>query len=104
MEEKMSDDYGTMPGEADGHRCEEEGCESFDAIPCFLMGEDDPNGYFCSEHAHAQGFCYICGQFWGGIESFDFGPGYCEHCRSEVEADAGDYDDDDVFELPEYEP
>ena len=43
------------------------------------------------------------------IESFDFGPGYCEHCASEIEQDEHDPDDDDEyceddFLFPEYEP
>lgn len=42
----MSDDYSTMPGEADGHRCEHEGCASFDAFPCTHEPDDkDPSFY-----------------------------------------------------------
>ena len=100
----MSDDYGTMPGEADGHRCEQEGCTSFDAFPCTHEPNDTDPSFYCAEHAFQHGYCYICGQFWAGIESFDFGPGYCENCRSEVEEDESDEDYEDDYFLPEYEP
>lgn len=93
----MSDDYATMPGEVEGHRCEEPGCTSFDALPCVMDFDDKNPSYFCPEHAFKNGHCSICGQFWAGIESFDFGPGYCENCRSEVEEE-DDYDMDDDYD------
>ena len=102
----MADDWGTVPGEAEGHRCEEPGCTSFDAFPCVHEPDEKNPSLFCSEHAFQHGYCSICGQFWAGIESFDFGPGYCENCKSEVEKDGYDPEsecDEDYF-LPEYEP
>jgi hypothetical protein len=55
---------------------------------------------YCIDCAQKLGYCYICGEFWAGIESFDFGPRYCENCASEVEEDEDDegfyYFDDQV--------
>lgn len=63
--------------------------------PCVLRGysddEDEQLYWYCSEHAQRHGFCFGCGEFWGGTESFDFGPGYCSNCAAEFEED--EYDD-----------
>lgn len=70
--------------------CDEPGCTSTDTIACFLMAEDEPDGYYCAEHA-AGSFCLGCGQFWAGNESFDFNPrGLCDNCDVEID----DPDDD----------
>ena len=105
----MSDDLGTMPGEQGGHRCEYPECTSWDTLACVMDNDDDNPSWFCPEHAFAMGHCFICGQFWGGVDNFEFGPGYCEHCASEIERDDYDPDDDDEyceddFFFPEYEP
>lgn len=102
----MADDWGTMPGESEGHRCKEPGCTSFDAFACTHEPDEKNPPFYCPAHAFQHGYCSICGQFWAGIESFDFGPGYCEHCKSEVESDCYDPEDegDEDYFLPEYEP
>lgn len=76
--------------------CEHDGCQR-QAIRCRLP--NDVIRYFCVEHAPEYGFCYLCGEFWGGIESFDFGPGYCENCA--MERDDDDWEDYDEWELME---
>lgn len=97
-----------------GSQCQHEGCD-WEGIECFLpdnpifdlsteeieagkADEMEPDYYYCSRHAHKEGFCYGCGQFWGGIESFDFGRGarrgLCENCISSGEFD--DEEDEDV--------
>ena len=42
--------------------------------PCWLPDDDwdAPSSYYCYSHMHDQGFCPGCGNFWAGIESFDF--------------------------------
>jgi len=50
-----------------------------------LEGEELPPLYFCGVHAHQEGFCWMCGGFFGGIESFEFGGGICDDCRYEQE-------------------
>lgn len=86
------------PIEHPAHPCEHEGRRG-DGLPCFLPDDDrdldDPNGWYCPEHAQEHGFCWCCGDFWGGVESFDFGSGLCEHCRDEVGDDEEDEDWDD---------
>lgn len=63
-----------------GVRCQNEG------QPCYLENDDEePNAYYCGDHAQGAGFCVCCGSFWGGIERFDFGNGLCEHCESEFD-------------------
>lgn len=88
-------------------------CEYHDGAPCAALGyevyntDNEPAGYYCPEHALQLGHCALCGHFWGGIESFDFGSGLCEHCESEVD-DGIDDDDgagelDPDFDYPTYE-
>lgn len=88
-----------------GH-CQERNC-SMPGNPCFLpdldgSGQDtDVSYWYCSTHARKNGFYPGCGQFWAGVESFDFSPtGYCENCRTCFEDD--DYEDDEYdYDLPD---
>jgi len=61
----------------------------------------DANGtvedfYYCQEHCHVEGFCYGCGRFFAGIESFDFAEeqggikGLCGDCEDQFRADTGE--------------
>lgn len=81
--------------------CEHEDChERENLVSCYLPDSDQdgkPDNLFCTMHASRAGFCYGCGTFWGGVESFDFGPGLCEHCILEVD----DWDDDS---FDQYDP
>ena len=79
-------------------KCEHEGCGKPAGLYQFDQG---PEEYLCPEHAHAHGFCYLCGEFWGGICSFDCGTGLCEHCQSEVDY-AEDDDDEDMDFYDDY--
>ena len=86
--------------------CNHEGCDSTDVTACFLPDNetDTPDEHYCATHAHEHGWCWGCGQFWGGVESFDFGSyygnvaGLCDNCSDAVKDDFDDFDDDD------YEP
>ena len=71
-------------------RCWDKDCKKR-GEPCILRDYND-NGddevyWYCAEHSHRHGFCFGCGEFWGGSESFDFGPGYCSNCAPEFEED-----------------
>ena len=88
------------------HLCEHPFCHE-EGVPCYL--DDDlalglVGKYLCPEHAFAAGHCCICGLFWRGVESFDFGAGLCEQCQSQVDADTygedGDSDDYEYMEGP----
>lgn len=61
-------------------------------------GAADTFDYYCAEHCQKNGYCYGCGEFWAGSESFDFSrSGLCSNCQSEVE----DYiDDEDYYSDP----
>lgn len=63
---------------------------------------DDSREWYCYEHMRDQGFCPGCGNFWAGVESFDFSrSGYCENC----EGDNSDFDDDwdeDLMDWDDY--
>lgn len=84
------------------HICQEEGCTSTDTTPCYYEPGDQPDAYYCGEHIHDQGFCWGCGYFWAGVETFDFSSnGLCENCYGELE-DEEDVDDDLDFGWEEY--
>lgn len=55
----------------------------------------DLTEYYCAEHCHDNGFCFNCGGFWAGAESFDFGPGWCSNCASEFEET--EYEDEEYW-------
>jgi hypothetical protein len=83
------------------HKCMEKGCNSTDTIKCRLLDPDTNDDYiyyyYCSEHCHKNGFCWYCGEFWGGIELFDFSKtGLCCNCIDEVKQDLGEYDEDEI--------
>lgn len=87
------------------HICMEDGCWKLDTVACFLPDydspiileeNDKPSYYYC--HEHCNGFCRRCGQFWSGIESFDFQhPSYCDNCYDQItdNYDEGQEDDYD---------
>lgn len=95
-----NDDYGPYNAESEweAQPCQHEGCTET-GNPCWLLEYDKPEGHgdepdmwYCDAHMHSAGFCRGCGTFWGGVESFDFGSGFCEHCETEFEEpDADDY-------------
>lgn len=74
-----------------GPLCNVRDCRRF-GNPCWLPDDrDEPSEYYCAHHMYDAGFCPGCGNFWAGVESFDFSrTGLCENCASQ-----GDYDDDD---------
>lgn len=72
-------------------QCARETCEA-EAMVCTLPPygvDDEPEyQYFCPEHAPQMGFCRMCGEFWGGINSFEFlHPGLCDNCYDETQND-----------------
>ncbi len=79
----------------------EPNCESTDTIKC-TVGYHDDNGqwvedvfYYCADHAADHGFCFSCGLFCAGIESFDFiHPGLCDNCFDEIRANEAVYDEE----------
>lgn len=82
------------------HNCQEPDCNE-PGVACFLplCDEDEteePDYYYCSSHAAKNGFCFGCGNFWGGVEAFDFSPikGLCPNCRSELEEDDEELEDE----------
>ena len=75
-------------------RCWDKGCKN-PGEPCTLQGytddEEEQIYWYCAEHSQKHGFCWGCGHFWGGTESFDFGNGLCSNCDESEE----DYNDED---------
>ena len=77
------------------HICEHKDC-LHEAIQCRLDVYDYEGDYhwlkeeyywYCAEHCQTEGFCYGCGEFWGGCEDFDFGNGLCSNCRDEFDSE-----------------
>lgn len=88
------------------HKCSQEGCESTETTPCsYPSDEETPEEiyYYCFEHAHENGFCWGCGGFWAGVESFDFPsafgniPGLCENCNGDLGEDAWEDEDQEIY-------
>lgn len=72
--------------------CEADGCNK-PGIICALWDFEAENPaeityIYCPTHAWEEGFCYGCGQFWAGLESFDFNPRHvCSNCDVQKELD-----------------
>lgn len=79
--------------------CQHDGCEEVGTF-CYLYDHDEERDvfeYYCAEHAQEHGYCYMCGNFWGGTEDFDFSSsGMCSNCRSEYLEDENS--DDEGYE------
>ena len=45
---------------------------------------------FCCDHAFTNGYCICCGDFWGGVEDFDFGSGLCDNCKEAIDCEQSD--------------
>lgn len=73
------------PGECGLPWCHRQGA------PCWLPDDlDQPSEYLCAEHAYQAGYCKGCGQFWGGVESFEFRTeyrGFCDNCAHQMEVE-----------------
>ena len=86
------------------HTCEHEGCDETNTVLCTLLdfpvGEEGAREhlyYYCPNHCHEEGFCWMCGHFWAGCEDFDFSESrLCSNCRSEMKTEESEYD-------PEYD-
>lgn len=89
------------------HACQHAGC-NLPGRACWLPEAQEyieidgqrlplPDAWYCGQHAPRHGHCSGCGDFWGGIESFEMS-GLCDFCRSELdherEMDRMDYEDD----------
>jgi hypothetical protein len=84
-------------------KCQHERCEHA-GDECTIKdehGNDVVDGHYCGEHAALHGFCPCCGDFWGGISSFEMN-GICDHCKDELDADEHDGCDDDFDYEPDY--
>lgn len=73
------------------------------AIECRLQSWNKrPDEMLCPQHARKAGYCPGCGQFWAGVDSFDFSrSGLCEHCQVEVESDNYELEDGEFGEFEE---
>jgi len=76
---------------SDKFLCEEPGCDE-QAIECYLNDDADTVEHFCPIHCYKNGYCYGCGNFFCGMEDFDFNnPSHlCFNCRTEVNSDIED--------------
>ena len=73
--------------------------------PCWLSGyaeednnQSEPYEYLCGKHMFAHGYCPGCGQFWGGIESFEFSRYHlCDNCEDDLRSELEEEMDDDYW-------
>lgn len=87
-------------------RCDECGKHTDGLMTCYFL--DDSTIKLCPDGLEKDGsFCYGCGMFCAGMESFDFAhPGYCDNCWDSIQSDFGDLDEDysDPCSDPYYDP
>jgi hypothetical protein len=78
---------------ADKLVCQEDGCTG--EADRYYYPDDDAFDVLCVEHAVQAGFCFMCGNFWAGVEAFDFSriAGVCPNCIHEFD----EPEDDDDF-------
>lgn len=83
------------------HKCRFEGCKELHTD--WYEYKPENGVWSCAEHAEYFGFCFMCGNFWAGVESFDFSrvKGVCENCISEFDDDFED-DQDEWSWMDEY--
>lgn len=80
-------------------KCQDNGCSN-PGEPCWLPDDDcdeQPSHFYCSDHKFQHGFCVMCGNFYGGVECFDFGDGYCDDCNHTL------FGREDAWQEDEYE-
>lgn len=86
--------------------CELAGCRQ-PATACYYPDTDlmvsRPDAMLCVDHAFAAGFCWGCGRFWAGLESFDFNRHkLCPDCSHEYEREFEWLSDDEMY-APDYD-
>lgn len=87
------------------HRCSKPGCWA-KGMACFYPNGADalPDEWVCAEHCHDAGYCRCCGNFWAGVDSFDFSRnGLCENCNAMLGDDSVEFDIEDG-DFDEYGP
>lgn len=80
--------------------CQEPNCTE-SGIECYFPDNetDEPDRYYCATHIFNHGFCWGCGYFWSGVESFDFSEtltgigGLCPNCRYDYKDDLDEEDE-----------
>lgn len=83
-------------------RCQHPGCKA-PGMECTISW-DGETFYYCPDHAGQYGFCYLCGDFWGGIESFEFiHPDICDNCWDQIREDDYEYYRDDYDDYGYYD-
>jgi hypothetical protein len=82
--------------------CQEDNCNSNGTVACWLPDDKDCQeitNYYCEKHAAENGYCYLCGEFWAGIESFDIvHPGLCDTCYDDLNQTFNNDDIEDNFD------
>jgi hypothetical protein len=98
------------------HTCMHPGCTEREhlvqLVNLFDEGEDAPD-FYCVHHV-PESYCWGCGYFCAGMESFDFAverggiKGLCEECTEVIRADCGEdrygnfiEDDEDWDDYPD---
>lgn len=95
-----------------GYKCEHEGCLEDGSVECHIpnhldygdkgidvikvIAEMDKVEHLCQDHAYEAGYCTLCGEFWGGVESFDFNnpQQLCENCLEQLKDEIGENDEE----------
>lgn len=73
--------------------CDDCGKRTDGLMTCYFV--DGETTKLCPSCMQGSGFCYRCGNYSSGMQSFDFSdmPGYCSECREEIKIEFEDPDD-----------
>ena len=76
--------------------CQHPGCQK-EGVPCYsASGDEESDGFYCSDHCQVHSLCYSEGLSWEGTEFFGFSNGLSVDFQEGLEAEFGE--DEDGFD------
>jgi hypothetical protein len=65
-------------------------------LPDTVREHCPPDEVLCYDCLENNCYCRSCGEFWGGIDSFEFThPGLCDHCHDAIQSDFQEFEEGD---------
>ena len=74
--------------------CQHPGCQK-EGVPCYsASGDEESDGFYCSDHGQVHGFSYSADLSWGETEFFGFGNGLSVDYQEGLGAEFGEDESD----------